>query len=154
MSAVGNRNYAAPEIIDHVMESSQHPTFSSRHPVDVTKTLADNVAYYGLMVDSYSVGNVIKYCLTGCPPKEDVEDMIALQNNPLFLLCRLLCRSKPSIQYRSRYDIPPEVTRLIRGLTHPNPLERTTMRAARLYPWIDGALCTFVAPREISYLQL
>ena len=154
MSAVGNRNYAAPEIINHVRESSQHRQYSSQHPVDVMETLADTVAYYGLLVDSYSVGNVIKYCLTGCRPNENVEDAIAFQNNPISLLCRLLCGVQRSVRYRSTYDIPPEVARLIRGLTHPNSAERTTMRAARMYPWIDGALLPFEPPKDIKYLHL
>jgi serine/threonine protein kinase len=126
MSAVGNRSYAAPEIINGVHDTSQHMedvrilTSSSGHFVtDVTRTLSEHVAYYGLLVDSYSVGNVIRYCMTGVAPNLDVSDTIALENHVIFKLCGCLCallpgghrshRPKRRIQYRSIGSIPREV---------------------------------------------
>jgi serine/threonine protein kinase len=122
MSAVGNDLYVAPEIINGVHDTSEHLdsikvlTSSSGHfMTDVTRTLSDHVAYYGLLVDSYSVGNVIRYCMTGVPPNCDVTDTIALDNNVIVLLCRCLCSLRKSdppkrrVQYRPIGRIPLEV---------------------------------------------
>jgi serine/threonine protein kinase len=121
---VGNRSYAAPEIINGVHDASQHMedvrilTSSSGHLVtDVTRTLSDHVAYYGLLVDSYSVGNVIRYCVTGVAPNLDVSDTIALENSVVRQLCGCLCSLLPSksnrpqrrVQYRPISRIPLEV---------------------------------------------
>lgn len=124
MSAVGHKNYAAPEIINGVHDTSEHLkdvkilTSSSGHAMtDVTRTLSDHVAYYGLLVDSYSVGNVIRYCLTGVPPNLDVDDTIALENGLLPTLCRCVCSllhnnnqgPKRRVKYRYIRQIPREV---------------------------------------------
>jgi serine/threonine protein kinase len=125
MSALGNRSYAAPEIINGVHDTSQHMedvhilTSSSGHLVtDVTRTLSDHVAYYGLLVDSYSVGNVIRYCMTGVAPNLDVSDTIALENSAILQLCGCLClllhasksnRPNRRVQYRPVSRIPLEV---------------------------------------------
>lgn len=58
MSAVGNRMYAAPEItrgIEKNLDLSKHP-HSNHFSVDVTKTLSDHTSYYGMLVDSFSIG--------------------------------------------------------------------------------------------------
>jgi len=157
MSALGNRTYAAPEIILGVKD--QPISNSSRHPMDITKTLSEHVSFYGLLADAYSVGNTIKHMLTGVVPTEDVNDAIALHNNPLAVLCRLLCSgggsSKRKVQYRRFSAIPNEVVRLIRGLTDPDPQQRLSVRSARLYPWIDGALDEHVTvkAREPNFLS-
>lgn len=185
MSAVGNQNYAAPEIINGVHDTTEHLedvkilTSSSGHAVtDVTRTLSDHVAYYGLLVDSYSVGNVIRYCLTGVPPNLDVNDTIALENGLFPTLCRCLCSvlnanseaPKRRVRYRYISQIPREVSltpsfmishcavqviRLIRGLTQPDSQKRTSMRAARLYPWVNDVLVDsdYVPPSKISHLS-
>jgi serine/threonine protein kinase len=56
MSALGNRQYAAPEIINGVQSTSDFSVHQSScmHPIDVTKTLSSHVSYYGLMADAYS----------------------------------------------------------------------------------------------------
>lgn len=161
MSAVGNRSYAAPEILKGVHKEKRNLTFDSNHSVDVTKTLSDYVSYYGMLVDAYSVGSTLKYMMTGAPPNEDVEDIIALENNPLSMLCRALCGSKSNaeggreVKYRSYKKIPPEVLRLIKGMTHYDPEQRSSVRAARLYPWIDDALPEeHKLPKEIDYLSI
>jgi serine/threonine protein kinase len=160
MSALGNRVYAAPEIVNHVtdVQLSRHHHGSSRHhPIDVTKTLSEHVSHYGLMADAYSVGNTLKYMLTGASPDQDVNDAIAWANNPVVLLFQLLCGScsggskgakgkkRRKVQYRRLGSIPKDVVRLVKGLTHPDSTERLSIRTARLYPWINGVLDTDAA---------
>lgn len=142
MSSVGNRAYAAPEVQTGVkkIELSQSKT------IDVTKTLSEHVSYYGLTADAYSLGNCMIHMLTGVRPDQDVNEAIALENNPVVMLCNLLCRGAGKsdgtrkVKYRGYSDIPPDPRRLIKGLTARDPLERTTVRTARLYPWIDDVL--------------
>jgi serine/threonine protein kinase len=169
MSAVGTRKYAAPEVTKNI-EKNLDPDLennNSKHlNVDVTKTLSDHVSYYGLLVDAYSVGNNIKYMLTGVPPDEDVNEAIAAQNHPVAKLGRFLGKkmgkkAKPDavkqrkIKYRPFSKIPPEVVRLIKGCTHFDPHQRTSIRMARMYPWIDDVLEGRDLPdsRQVTYLN-
>lgn len=149
----------------------------SRHKAfDVTRTLSDHVSLYGLNADAYSVGSTLLHMLTGVRPDQDANQAVALDNAPIVVLCRFLfsCCSgntgsaSPSsapaarrVQYRRFGDIEPEAKRLIRGLMHPDPRERTTIRTARLYPYIDDVLAgssqypihQSQAFRSIDYLQ-
>lgn len=59
---------------------------TSYHPIDITKTLSEHVSFYGLMADAYSIGNTMKYMLTGVSPNENVNDIIAFQNTPISIL--------------------------------------------------------------------
>ena len=143
MSALGTRTFTAPEVIQSIQD--RPVPNSSRHFMDITDTLSTHVSYYGLMADAFSVGCTIKYMLTGVLPTENVNDVIALQNTPLAVLCRFLCgaasskRERP-VQYRKISAIPKEVLRLIQGLTNPDPRQRTTVRHALAYPWINEVL--------------
>jgi serine/threonine protein kinase len=173
MSAVGNRMYAAPEItkgIERNVDLSHHPgaisTDSHHMSVDVTKTLSDHISYYGLLVDAYSIGNTIKYMMTGVPPDEDVSEAIAAQNHPIAKFGRFLGKKMGKknttdkkvrkVKYRSIPKIPPEVFRLIKGCTEFDAHKRTSVRTARLYyPWIDDVLVGREVPSssEIKYLD-
>ena len=44
---------------------------------------------------------------------------------------------KPKKRYRSSADIPVEAVRLVKGLTQPNASKRTTVRDARVDPYVD-----------------
>lgn len=199
MSAVGNRAYAAPEVQRNVVHREdsndlsqcgslvfQDPSITSsgrsqrqtkvekkqQRAVDVTRTLSPHVSLYGLNADAYSVGNTMLHMLTGARPDQNVNELLALGNSPVVVLCKLLCGSCSSsstddvaaaasnnrvVQYRRVTEIEPEPLRLIRGLTHPDPNQRTTVRTARLYPYVDDVLAdrpqsnqTF---KTVDYLQ-
>lgn len=84
-----------------------------------------------------------------------MNDVIAFENNPLILFCRLFCRlfhEKSSdtrqVQYRRLSRIPKEIARLITDMTHPDPRKRLSVRRARLHPWIDAVLEGCSAPRD------
>jgi serine/threonine protein kinase len=172
MSAVGNRMYAAPEItkgIEKNVDLSGHPsallTSSYHRSVDVTKTLAAHVSYYGLQVDSYSIGNTIKCMMTGVPPNVDVNEVIAAQKHPIAKFGRFLGNKLGTkkttdtkvrkAKFRSIPNIPPEVVRLIKGCTNSDTQARTSVRMARLYPWIDDVLVGREMPSrfEVRYLD-
>lgn len=109
------------------------------------QTLSHHVSNYGMLADSFSFGNTLKYMVTGVPPNENVNDVIAFQNNPIMLLCNCLGRKLSNsqerpVRYRSMSELPTEVVRLIRGLTNPNVSKRTSIRAARRFFWIDECL--------------
>lgn len=168
MSALGTRTYTAPEVIRGIQDRPL--SNSSRHPMDITETLSAHVSYYGLMADAFSVGNTLKYMLTGVVPTEDVNQVIALQNSPISILCRFLCgggaassasKNERPVQYRKVSAIPKEALRLVKGLTQPDPQHRTSVRQARAYPWIDQVLqyndskpdAGFENKQEIDYLS-
>jgi serine/threonine protein kinase len=143
---------------------------SSSSAFDVTKTLSAHVSTYGLNADAYSVGGTMLHMLTGARPDQNVNELVAIDNSPVVVLCRLLCGScskgteggsngHRTVKYRRVGDIAPEPLRLIRGLMHPDPDQRTTVRTARLYPYVDDVLAetgrheqnqTF---KTIDYLQ-
>ena len=156
MSALGNRDYAAPEITKKI---EQHEP-SIKDGKDIFHTISKNVSYYGLQVDAYSLGVLLRYALSGVPPHENIQEFLALQNNPFVLLAKLLCCSKPKEgerepQYRSLDKIPAEVFRMIKGLLNYDPQQRTTIRTARLYPYIDDVLDgDGPGTKEVHYLDL
>jgi hypothetical protein len=100
--------------------------------------------------------------MTGVPPDKDVNEAIALQNHPIAMLFRCLGgggkkKSKPAerkVKYRLVSEIPTDVVRLIKGMTHYDPQQRTSVRTARLYPWIDDVL-DIQAPRasQVDWLS-
>lgn len=171
MSAVGNRIYAAPEILngvhDQIQRSRGKIPNASFHPIDVTHTLSAHVSFYGLMADAYSIGNTIKYMLTGVQPDQHADTVIEFENSPIVRLLRCCCgqhnssydddndnRHGRSIQYRRTSQIPRVVTRLIMGLTDPDPQKRITVTVARRYPWIDDVLDGYkpINHESIDYL--
>ncbi|GAX18935.1 hypothetical protein FisN_8Hh154 [Fistulifera solaris] len=156
MSALGNRAFAAPEITDRIQDQdlSQHEVYHA------TNTLSSHVSYYGLQVDAYAVGRTMMYCLTGASPNEDVNELIALDNQPLFVICRMLgcCRTnnEQSVRYRRVSQIPDEPLHLMKGLLLVDPQQRKTLRMARQLPYIDNVLQHFDRPdvkKEIEYLS-
>ncbi|GAX12052.1 hypothetical protein FisN_8Lh154 [Fistulifera solaris] len=155
MSALGNRAFAAPEITDRIQDQdlSQHDVFNA------TDTLSSHVSYYGLQVDAYAVGRTMMYCLTGASPNEDVNELIALNNQPLFVIFRMLgcCRTKEqSVRYRRVSQIPDEPLHLMKGLLLVDPQQRKTLRMARQLPYIDNILQNLDRPnvkKEIEFLS-
>jgi hypothetical protein len=102
------------------------------------------------MVDAYSVGKTFRYMMTGVPPHRGVEAAIAEQKSPINRLSRWakkrLSDGKPpkkrKVQYRLESELPMEVQQLITDLTKRKEDERTSVRRARGYPWIEEVLPT------------
>jgi serine/threonine protein kinase len=171
MSSLGHRAFVAPEIIKGVQKwdknypSGDDSSHTGLSQPDITKTLSGHVSYYGMMVDAFSVGSTMKYFLTGVPPDQDVNQIIDLQNNPILVLGRLLCGGKKEgkhgekqrrVQYRRMGKIPPEVWKLIQGLTNYDSQKRTSIRMARRYPYVNDILESEPPPlrEEITFLNI
>jgi serine/threonine protein kinase len=162
MSALGNRNFAAPEILKGVKQ------ISHSDPKTITDTISDYVAEYGLLVDAYSLGFTIRYMMTGVPPSRRVEDVLAEQTSLPHRLGRWTTKklfnkkqassTKRKKCYRLEEDLPGECQRLIRKLTEKSEKQRTSVRSARRYPWINDVLPEAFTnqnqPDEIKYLDL
>jgi serine/threonine protein kinase len=138
LSALGNRDYAAPEILNGITANPTHE-----------HALSDFSSDYGMVADAYSVGSTIRYMLTGVSPDQNVDEVIAADRSVGAKASRWLGRKlggksmeqkKPRKKYRGSEELPTEVVRLVKSMTHGDPKQRTTVRAARLYPWIDDAL--------------
>lgn len=138
MSALGNRNFAAPEIVNKV-EHDDNKHAAAGGNSELTETISEYVADYGLMVDSYSMGFTIRNMMTGVPPYMSVEEAIDEQNS----ICNKLCGKKSttgrrSIQYRRISELPGEVQRLVQHLTEKSESKRVSIRSARRsYPWLS-----------------
>lgn len=114
MSALGNRNYAAPEIINKVRPqyrprtepklgtdggatatiaaAATTPTTTTTTKQATTDTISTYVADYGLLVDSFSLGHTIRYMMTGVQPGISIEDAIFLQTGGwIGTVCAWLC---------------------------------------------------------------
>ena len=150
LSAVGNRNFAAPEVKKGIrafkrftkkkVEGEEQPT--------AQEPLSDYVSDYGMIVDAFSTGATIRYMVTGVPPHTSVDEFLQEKNSAINVLGRKIKKAvnkkyanKMVKRYRSNQDLPPQVVRLILGLTHWNEKKRTTIRSARDYEWIASSYC-------------
>ena len=179
MSALGNRMYAAPEIVNGVQNGSKHGSsidlVTSRHIIDITKTLSCHVSNYGMLADAFSLGNTLQYMMTGVPPNQNVMETIRNHRSPLMVMCRYVekhcCGGATAkadaedgarkYQYRTWSELPKELVTVIRGMNHPAVSQRISVRAARRYPCVEDVFgddedeeslkhCT---PGRIDFLQ-
>jgi serine/threonine protein kinase len=155
LSPLGHRDYAAPEILKGITANPTHE-----------HALSDFCSDYGMVADAYSVGSTIRYMMTGVSPDQSVTDVIAADRSlgtkaSRWLGRKLGGRSKEQKKLRKKYrgseELPTEVVRLVKSMTHADPKQRTTVRAARLYPWIDDALpdsATVPMGKDIRFLPI
>ena len=159
MSTLGNRNYAAPEIVNKVRRRSawdkklERRQKRERQCSETTKTISDFVADYSLLVDSYSMGNTIRYMMTGVRPGLSVDEVIRKQQRSAKAkkIVGKLLRLKKSNEhssnssrkpiYRSMGDLHGQIYLLIQNLTQTLPNERISIRKARrTVEWISDVL--------------
>ena len=148
LSSLGNRNYAAPEILKTVHQKNSKESSSSRsNRASVSRNpdkgknkreaLTECVSNYGLVADSFSVGITMRYILTGVPPTMTVDEYVSSQSNVLALICSCLFsgnnKNKPKKRIRYSTELPKELSTLVLGLTHWDANKRTTVRAAKAY---------------------
>merc|ERR1711935_983659 len=82
MSALGNKMFAAPEIVNQVRSEFRpriDPVLQEGGESTTIETISNYVADYGLLVDSYSMGHTIRYMMTGVQPGISVEEAIKKQ---------------------------------------------------------------------------
>eukprot|EP00571_Detonula_confervacea_P009793 CAMPEP_0172299316 /NCGR_PEP_ID=MMETSP1058-20130122/1672_1 /TAXON_ID=83371 /ORGANISM="Detonula confervacea, Strain CCMP 353" /LENGTH=446 /DNA_ID=CAMNT_0013008743 /DNA_START=197 /DNA_END=1537 /DNA_ORIENTATION=- len=145
LSALGTRNYAAPEILSGVRNFADVSIRSINDSVHKRKkkTLGACVSDYGMDADAFSVGTTIRHMVTGVSPSINVEDFIASKNHPLKKLARSLKKRvkkdhhKRVKKYRLSDDLPEDINDLIQILTHYSPSRRATVRSVTSHPWIQ-----------------
>ncbi len=149
LSAVGNRNFAAPEIKKGI-RVFKHPRGKKKDSTNVAEAtkepLSDCVSDYGIIVDAFSTGATIRYMCTGVPPNVSVEEFILEKNGLINVLGKKIKKAvnkeyanKRHKRYRYNKDLPNQTVRLILGLTHWNEKKRTTVRCARHYEWVNSS---------------
>eukprot|EP00557_Chaetoceros_sp_GSL56_P003841 CAMPEP_0176497746 /NCGR_PEP_ID=MMETSP0200_2-20121128/11901_1 /TAXON_ID=947934 /ORGANISM="Chaetoceros sp., Strain GSL56" /LENGTH=515 /DNA_ID=CAMNT_0017895805 /DNA_START=75 /DNA_END=1619 /DNA_ORIENTATION=+ len=166
LSAVGNRNYAAPEMLKGMRTFPKKfwtglSSSSTRGGGGVDKelmkkrmheqSLADAISDYGMTADAYSVGTTLRYMLTGVPPDVSINDFMASKNSVLSKVGRSLKsltnknkdgpKNKMKKRYKYTRELPSEAAKVVLGLTHWNERIRTTVRSARNYEWIRSSYC-------------
>jgi len=151
LSAVGNRNFSAPEVQKGIRLFKKSKD-SNKNDKGTTKStiqpLAEYVSDYGMIVDAFSTGATIRHMCTGVPPQTSMNEFLQEKNSLLRVLGRKIKnkmqkgddkQKKRTKQYRANKDLPDEAVRLILGLTHWNEKKRTTVRSARDYEWITSS---------------
>jgi serine/threonine protein kinase len=155
LEALGNRNFAAPEIINKVKHAT--PEEKEGGTSSVTETISEYVADYGLLVDSYSMGHTIRYCMTGVMPGESVEAAISTQNSFCFKLCggNKKDQGKRSVHYRLTSQLSEELQDLIKNLTEVSEKKRVSIRkeARRSSPWINDVLLGVKSEEQEHFLS-
>lgn len=150
LSAVGNRDYVAPEMLKGIRGSSKNVLSSSSHGKNNNlkkqlheQSLAEAISDYGMTADAYSAGRTIRYMLTGVPPDVSISDFIANKNSAMNIIGRKLKKKfskKENLARKKRYkltsELPNEASKVVIGLTHWIERNRTTVRSARNFEWI------------------
>jgi serine/threonine protein kinase len=162
-STVVSSSSSQQQSTQKTIQSSMTKLFRSKKPSkEHTIPLSEHVSTYGMVADAYSVGAVLRYILTGCPPQVSTSTYISQQNSPLNLLGQgmgsLLRRSSSRMnkepdgtikdgvilprkkQFRYQQDLPEEVRFLILGLTHFDPQKRTSVRSALGSSWFGSTI--------------
>lgn len=87
MSAVGTKQFAAPEILTEMHEENP-----DHDPVTVTDTIGHIVSEYGLEVDAFSLGHSLRFMMTGCLPDCKCKDAIDADNSAVRRLLKSFSR--------------------------------------------------------------
>eukprot|EP00985_Skeletonema_marinoi_P032137 scaffold38986_cov153-Skeletonema_marinoi.AAC.4 len=134
MSAIGTRQFAAPEV-QRAREKSEKDT-----------ALSACVADYGLVSDAYSVGATIKMILTGVPAGENEMAFISANDSAFDSILAAICGcgKKSDGKRRKRYkfldETPKPARELVGKLLKAKEEERLTVPLAREEPWIKGGM--------------
>ena len=172
MSTLGNRNFAAPEIVNKVRqltaqekkkETQKESSQQTKGMSDSTKTISAFVADYGVLADSYSMGLTIQYMMTGVVPGVSIHGTMKKQqradrNKKVFSkigLAKKKTTEKKKLRkprYRSMEDVPGQVLLLVKRLTHRSPRKRISVRKARrTTAWISEVLSFQEAKHQSNY---
>mmetsp|Transcript_572 Transcript_572/g.737 ORF Transcript_572/g.737 Transcript_572/m.737 type:complete len:389 (-) Transcript_572:110-1276(-) len=132
MSAVGSDMYVAPEVFEGMYEKQYE-----------TEAVAPFVSNYGLAADAYALGTTLLEIMTGVPPDEEIDDYIRFKkkvkrSSKMKQFLKFCGKKKMKKRYLTLEDLPNEALHLIQALTHNDPVKRTTIREAQVYPWIQG----------------
>jgi len=137
LSAVGTKNFAAPELVDNVQEKEESE-----------EALSQCVSQYGMMSDAYSVGATLSEIATGVPPGENLTAYVKTNRKqlpkPKSKLSRLFStntkapKSPYPIQLRLYGELPKPCSNLISSLMNYDPTTRISVREAQEHEYIGG----------------
>jgi len=152
LSAVGHRNYAAPEMFKGIRSFSKNVLSLSSHgkkeglKMQHEQALAEAISDYGMTADAYSIGRTIRYMLTGVSPDISITEFIDKKNSVANIIGRKMKNKfskKGSVVIKKRYkstsELPKEASKVVLGLTHWIERDRTTVRSARNFEWIQSS---------------
>jgi len=152
LSALGNRHYAAPEILSGLHEDRRN---DNNEPIKERKSQQKCVSNYSMVADAFSAGATMRYMLTGVPPDVNVEEFLAMQSSPVAAMANIVGKiarkalrkkgkekkndqaRKIKKRFKRGDELPKDAAILVRALTHWDPRKRVTVRAARSYPWVQ-----------------
>lgn len=142
LASLGNRNYAAPEILKTIHKQKGQVT-------------GHNVSNYGMTADAYSLGALLRYILTGVPPEYTIEEYISRKNNLVgtvadffsALSSHLNCWSKSKSdglekkkkrrkRFKRNHLVPKDAANLVHLLTMRDTQHRMTVRNAQTHSWV------------------
>lgn len=146
LSSVGNRNYSAPE----VMKTLHQRNINGKPP-------GQSVSNFDSF-DSFSLGALLRYMLTGVPPEFSIDEYISRQTNAVAVLANFFSKinlfafcSKPDSavsneegerkrrkkRFKRNEDIPKDAANLVHSLTIRCPQKRLTVRHSQCHRWIQ-----------------
>ena len=144
LSSVGVRGYAAPEILRRMRSVKGD---------ERARLAAPCTSEYGMAVDSYSLGMVLRCMLTGCPPNTAVFEYINKNTSPFtcvfsiigkFLPPRSTKSGAPKAQpprrvFREANECSPEAQALLKNMLHVDVDKRLPIHAVARHPWLVAA---------------
>lgn len=134
MVPTGTREFAAPEVFE--------PRRFKPKAGAVGGDVDDVVVPTPLVADSFSLGVLLGYALTGAPPGTDARVYAAIRRlNPMWLALNALrgCSGKPPRRLRTLEELPDDARLLVLGLTDPDYHTRLTMGDIVAHPWVRSS---------------
>lgn len=93
-----------------------------------------------MVTDSFSIGVLVRYALTGVPPGASDGTYVLLRRyNPAWRLRNALrgCAGRtPPARVLALSELPEEAQQLVSGLTEPDYHKRLTMGDLSAHPWV------------------
>lgn len=130
LEPTGTQEFAAPEVLAEENYRKKHGTVGG---------MVDNVVVRTpMVVDSYSMGKLLLYVLTGVPPDQHPGWFVATRRSPLWGMVRG-CAGRSPYTARRLEELPDDVRALVNGLTDPSPQTRLTISDLRAHPWVVAA---------------
>jgi len=130
----GTREFAAPEVYKESRFKPQKGVVGGVVPDVMVPTPPNS--------DSYSLGALLLYALTGVPPERSAKAYVAMRKfNPVIRVGEVInaCMGRPVYVVLDRESLPEDANSLIDGLMDPDYHSRLTMGDLETHPWVVDA---------------
>lgn len=139
MTALGTKQYAAPEIFHHVKRTSSISKLREGQVEAKKDILGDYTSSYGVLVDAYALGHMFRYMMTGVPPETSINAAISREKSPVKRVIRWLSSHvwSPSTgnfrykHYRSTAELPRIVRECMDALSETDEAKRLAVDEVR-----------------------